>query len=194
MNPYLTEKAEGSPFWHKPVFGLMVFLAGLLAVVDVDFIREGDFSTAVVGLGLIALCVWPVARIAARWIYGAQARELARVFERSPEETLTFKELDSRVQRPDAQRRVERLLEKRYLQNLHVDAQRRGVVLTAPNARVQKNEIVQMECPNCGAKNPVIRGRVGRCAYCESPLIYKREDRTQDQKPEQQKKQTKKGR
>ena len=42
MNPYLPEKAEDSPGWHKPVFWLMLFLTGLLFKIDIveELIRK----------------------------------------------------------------------------------------------------------------------------------------------------------
>ena len=192
MNPYLPEKAEDSPGWHKPVFWLILFLTGLLIKIDIDFIIEKDWSTAVVGMGLIALCAWPVVRIAQRWYYGSHARKLADIFMEMTEESVSFKQLNGRLLKPDKKlaEHVKRLLEKRNLQNLYIDYDKNAVVLAVPSPRVQKREFVQMECPNCGAKNQVIRGRVGRCAYCESPLIYKEEN----QQTKEQKQREKKGR
>ena len=171
MNPYLTEKAEGSPGWHKPVFGLMLFMTGVLFYVDIDFLLKGDISTAVVGLGLTALCAWPVIRIAVRWVYGARARQFADVFQQTAEESVPLTQLESRARMRNAEKWFHRLLEKRYLQNVLVDDQKRAVVLTAANRHVERRAFVQVECPNCGAKNQVVRGRIGRCAYCDSPLM-----------------------
>ncbi len=139
--------------------------------MDIDFLAKGDISTALVGLGLTALCAWPVVRIAARWVYGARARRFADVFQQITEESIPLRQLSTRTRMRNAEKRFHRLLEKRYLQNVLVDAQKRAVVLTAPNRRVEQRAFVQVECPNCGAKNQVVRGRIGRCAYCDSPLM-----------------------
>ena len=101
----------------------------------------------------------------------ARARRFADVFQQITEESIPLRQLSTRTRMRNAEKRFHRLLEKRYLQNVLVDAQKRAVVLTAPNRRVEQRAFVQVECPNCGAKNQVVRGRIGRCAYCDSPLM-----------------------
>ena len=171
MNPYLTDKGQYYPQWHKPVFAALVILTAMLTYVDVDFMIKGEWNTASVGLFMIAMCLWPMLRMIHRWRCHVHARQLAEAFLQVTEESIPLDKLYSRVRMPKLEQWLYRLLKHGYLKNAYVDAQMNTLVFTAPNPRVQKAEFIAMDCPSCGAPNQVMLGRVGRCAYCNSTLI-----------------------
>ena len=37
-------------------------------------------------------------------------------------------------------------------------------------AQEEMEKTLVVECPGCGARNTVIRGRSSKCQYCDSPL------------------------
>ena len=172
MNSFLTEKARSTPFWHKPVFFLMAFLEGITLWVIVDFVLHKDYETAAAGVFLGALFAWPMVRIFRRGRSARQAQMLTQAFMGVSEDSLPMDQLYSRVPIPRLDQRLRRLISDGYLKNVYVDAQKSAVCFTSADQHVQREERVLMECPHCGAKNSVIRGRVNRCAYCDSPLIY----------------------
>ena len=170
MSTYLTDKAKRRGNWKLPLFLLLVLMTGITLSVTVDFMRQGDWTTAAIGLLLLALCLWRALRMARHWLYCRRAATLAEAFEHVTEEALPLDRLQARTPLRGADKWAARLLGAQYLQNAYIDKQRSAVVFTVSSRRVEKEECVQVECPACGASGTVLRGRVSRCAYCGSML------------------------
>jgi len=170
MNPYLTTKAARAPRWYFPVIGVLGMLAAATVSVIVDFIKQRDWGTAAAGALLLAGFLWPVCRMVFHWLCGRKARALAHVLQFSAEAFLPLDQLQSRVSMRGAAKWAVRLIDRQYLQNAYVDKQRNALVLTAVGAPVRQLEMIQVECPHCGAANQLVKGRPGRCSYCDSVL------------------------
>ena len=170
MNPYLTSKATKSLAWRFPValFCCVMSVATVLTTLERQTTMNGYDVTAF--LLLLALFLWPAIRIGRHLLLRYDALRIARILTYTTEESVSMENLHRDLPMRHLTKRLATLIQRDYLQNVHIDSAKNAVVLTAPNQQVIHNDIIEMECPNCGAKNQVIKGRVGRCIYCEQPI------------------------
>lgn len=124
---------------------------------------------------LLVAFLWPMIRIIKHILRRREAIRIARTLVQKTEESLTLEQLNREIPVSNLSKRLYTLINKDYLQNVHLDLAKNAIILTAPNQRVEQNEIITVECPNCGAKNQVMKGRIGRCMYCEQPLTLHNE-------------------
>lgn len=171
MNSYLTAKNKRGNAGNIAILLGMGFLTGICASVALDFFLNGNNGTGMAGLVLTALSLWPVLCALKRILRKRWARQFANCFMGLYDERLTFSKLQSLLPMRNLVQKLQRLIEKGYLQNVRLDLAANGVVLSAPNRHVEENRYIEMECPSCGAKNTVLRGRIGRCAFCDQPLL-----------------------
>ena len=171
MNPYLTEKARRPLSWRIPAALFMAFLSAVTVWTVAEKAAQGEWSTAWAGVFLLALFLWPVFATARHALRRRDAQRIARGLEYRTEESVPLESLGAEVALPRLEKRLWRLVDKGYLQNLRLDRTKRTVVLAAPSRQVEREEIIEVECPECGATNRVVRGRIGRCSYCEQPLM-----------------------
>lgn len=173
MNPYLTEKSARPRAWRTATAAICLFFAVISLTTIVNFVQQGDWGTAGAGVLILALLLWPAWRNLRYVAQGREARLVARHLVSRAEERIPLASLARDVGRPRLTNDLNRLIEDGFLRNIRIDGQARDVVLTAPATGPALTEV---ECPGCGAKNPVVPGRVGRCAYCGHPLISERTD------------------
>jgi len=71
------------------------------------------------------------------------------------------------------------MIKKRYFSNAYIDTENNRVVFSvvseqqqtnAPKASQSNIEYITVTCKSCGGINKVIKGTVGECDYCGSPL------------------------
>lgn len=170
---YLTDKAEYRRSWELPVAGLCLFNAVLIASVTVDFFAEGDWTTAMVGLGLLALDLWPVVRILRRRLAQKRARKLAAALEHVEGDHVSLETLAAQASMADPSPKLQKLLDQGYLKNVWIDLKAGQVRLDGVSASAAR-DYVEVECPNCGAKNVIpAEQKIGRCAFCEQKLTLR---------------------
>ena len=170
---YLTDKALRKSPWELPVAGLCLFFAAFAAAVTVDFLREGDWTTAAVGVGLLALLLWPVVRVFRRRLGQKCARRLAAALDHAEGERVPLQVLAAQASMPDLPRKLQKMLDEGYLKNVWVDLAAEEARLDAVSASAAR-DYIEVECPGCGAKNVIPAGqRTARCAFCEQELTLR---------------------
>lgn len=182
MNPYLTQKSVKSNTWRIVTASLCLFFAVIAFTTMLDFIQQKNWGTVCADLAMIAALLIPAYRNIRHIVRSNDARQIARHLAQRTEERVSLESFMRDAGKPCLAKHLGRLIEGGFLQNIRIDAQTRTIVLTAPNQRLIDNDIMEMECPSCGAKNQVTRGRVGRCAYCEQTLIPGADQRKKDRR------------
>ena len=172
MEKYLTARSEKSRAWELPVLALLILLIIASVSVTGDYLREnpGDLW---VPLLLLALFIYPAYRIVRTRYYRWLARKIAGRLDQIPVQTVPLDDLDIELSEKDAQRKIRKLLDSFFLQNLRVDSKERQLLLLAENEAVVEQVGMEVVCPYCGAKNRIIRGRVSICEYCRQELVGK---------------------
>lgn len=170
MEAYLAPRAEKGLKWRGPVAILCLTLAISAVITACERAGELQAVDVLAYALLLTLLLWPAGRIALHAARRRDAVRIARALADIAEETVTLESFSAlvHVQRPA--KRLCTLVERGYLRGVHMDPARGAICLTAPNARVADGDIVELECPGCGARNRVARGRIGRCEYCGQPL------------------------
>lgn len=138
-NPYLTKKAQEKRRLSIPVVAVCTIFGLGAASAGIDLFREGKTLSGVMAVLL-----------------------LAALF--TPEESLTFDQLQTTLSSVKAPQKLRALVSGGYLQNLQINADERTVKLYTP-----EYEYVQWVCSGCGAKNRERKGGAMRCKYCDQP-------------------------
>ena len=138
-NPYLTKKAQEKRQLSIPVVAVCTIFGLGAASAGIDLFREGKTLSGVMAVLL-----------------------LAALF--TPEESLTFDQLQTTLSSAKAPQKLRALVSGGYLQNLQINADERTVKLYTP-----EYEYVQWVCSGCGAKNRERKGGAMRCKYCDQP-------------------------
>lgn len=138
-NPYLTKKAQEKKRLSIPVVAVCTIFGLGAASAGIDLFREGKTLSGVMAVLL-----------------------LAALF--TPEESLTFDQLQTTLSSVKAPQKLRALVSGGYLQNLQINADERTVKLYTP-----EYEYVQWVCSGCGAKNRERKGGAMRCKYCDQP-------------------------
>ena len=170
MDEYLTKKSRSKKVWDIPVLivcWLMIVGDGI--VLWEHKLQEGESIGMYIFLGLLFLL--PIAKILTRWLWRYRAQKLAMAFTGIVEETISLKALQGQVPMRSIDRKLQHLISKQYLQNVRLDLNAGQLVFTNGNRQVEENAFIMLECPNCGASNRVRKDRIGRCKFCEQPLI-----------------------
>lgn len=168
MRPYLSEKANRKPgkriAW--PI-ACAIFACAAVSVIW-DDVALNDWSGVAIGLVLLGLCLWPVLKEIKHLIRQRRARALAFILEQEQESVVSIERIQSAAHMQKVGEKLRDLLKAGYLQDIFVNGDQ--ITLTAPDARAIKQGVVSIKCPDCGAPNRLIRGRVNRCAYCGCTL------------------------
>ncbi|MCI7814725.1 MAG: hypothetical protein SO016_04915 [Lachnospiraceae bacterium] len=173
MPPYLTAKSAKVKKGLWLAAGLCILIALVSVSNDIDYIKEGDVTQIAAGFLVTFLFVYPAVRIIRNAFLRARAQRIARCLADYQEATVSFKKLSIEMG-ADTVKAMQRLLEKGYLQDLRIDYEHSMVELISPN-HMRENIYAEVTCPHCGAKNLVIQGRIGRCEFCDSPLMANQE-------------------
>ena len=150
-NPYLTKKAQEKRRLSIPVVAVCTIFGLGAASAGIDLFREGKTLSGVV-------------RTFAHYRRSADARRIAGTLLATPEESLTFDQLQTTLSSAKAPQKLRALVSGGYLQNLQINADERTVKLYTP-----EYEYVQWVCSGCGAKNRERKGGAMRCKYCDQP-------------------------
>ena len=133
----------------------------LLEAMEYSLLAGGKRLRAVL---LLAALFTPVVRTFAHYRRSASARRIAGTLLATPEESLTFDQLQITLSSAKAPQKLRALVSGGYLQNLQINADERTVKLYTP-----EYEYVQWVCSGCGAKNRERKGGAMRCKYCDQP-------------------------
>ena len=163
-NPYLTKKAQEKKRLSIPVVAVCTIFGLGAASAGIDLFREGKTLSGVMAVLLLAALFTPVARTFAHYRRSASARRIAWTLLATPEESLTFDQLQTTLSSAKAPQKLRALVSGGYLQNLQINADERTVKLYTP-----EYEYVQWVCSGCGAKNRERKGGAMRCKYCDQP-------------------------
>ena len=137
----------------------------LYAAVAVSLVTlPGAALRVVMAVLLLAALFTPVVRTFAHYRRSASARRIAGTLLATPEESLTFDQLQTTLSSAKAPQKLRALVSGGYLQNLQINADERTVKLYTP-----EYEYVQWVCSGCGAKNRERKGGAMRCKYCDQP-------------------------
>ena len=167
MNPYLTKKSTERPQREIVILAVMTLLTGsAISVTLKDLMTEPED----LGIDLImtALFAWSVLSTIFRMVRRNLAKRVANRLVNTYDSVLPFDTLGSVVGIKNAQKVLIRLADTGYLQNMGIDHEHRCIVLMAENDR--KEIFVSVQCPNCGAKNNVVKGRHSKCKFCDQVL------------------------
>ena len=58
-----------------------------------------------------------------------------------------------------------------YLKDVAYNGATRVITLLNTDKPAVTEEFITLECPNCGAKTRVLKGRNARCPYCDQAII-----------------------
>ncbi len=173
MGDYLTKKATIKRPWEVFIVLILGLIGGVSLYNCIEFFVKNEVGTAFAGLFITVALLYPAVRIVRRIILRVQAKNIARQLEMITEERISFPKLQGMIPMKRLVKTLEKLIKGEYMQNIHIDWENNGLVLYAPHKQVEKNRFMEMECLNCGAKNAVFRGRIGRCEFCNQPLLSK---------------------
>lgn len=163
-NPYLTKKAQEKRRLSIPVVAVCTIFGLGAASAGIDLFREGKTLSGVMAVLLLAALFTPVVRTFAHYRRSASARRIAGTLLATPEESLTFDQLQTTLSSAKAPQKLRALVSGGYLQNLQINADERTVKLYTP-----EYEYVQWVCSGCGAKDRERKGGAMRCKYCDQP-------------------------
>ena len=166
-NPYLTKKAQEKRRLSIPVVAVCTIFGLGAASAGIDLFREGKTLSGVMAVLLLAALFTPVVRTFAHYRRSASARRIAGTLLATPEESLTFDQLQTTLSSAKAPQKLRALVSGGYLQNLQINADERTVKLYTP-----EYEYVQWVCSGCGAKNRERKGGAMRCKYCHNPETW----------------------
>ena len=73
---------------------------------------------------------------------------------------------------------IQKLINKKFFSNAYLDIKNGKIIIKKPNfqqasvilSQNAKAETEQVKCNSCGANNIKVKGIMGNCEYCESPL------------------------
>ena len=173
MKDYLTKKASIKRPWEIPIILILGLVGGVALYSCIEFFLKSEVGTAFAGLFIAAALLYPVVRIVRRMILCTQAKTIARQLEMITEERVSFSKLQGMIPMKGLIKTLQKLIKGGYVENIHIDWAANGLVLSAPHKQVEKNRYTELECLSCGAKNTVLRGRIGRCEFCNQPLLSK---------------------
>ena len=151
-NPYLTKKAQEKRRLSIPVVAVCTIFGLGAASAGIDLFREGKTLSGVMAVLLLAALFTPVVRTFAHYRRSASARRIAGTLLATPEESLTFDQLQTTLSSVKAPQKLRALVSGGYLK------------LYTP-----EYEYVQWVCSGCGAKNRERKGGAMRCKYCDQP-------------------------
>ena len=91
-------------------------------------------------------------------------------------ESIEMQQMNQKIPIGDPVNKIESFIKKGYLTNIHLDWENNLVVLLAENKFVNSGRYIEIDCPNCGAKTMILKGRVKTCEYCGGTLLGKKSE------------------
>ena len=119
-NPYLTKKAQEKRRLSIPVVAVCTIFGLGAASAGIDLFREGKTLSGVMAVLLLAALFTPVVRTFAHYRRSASARRIAGTLLATPEESLTFDQLQTTLSSAKAPQKLRALVSGGYLQNLQM--------------------------------------------------------------------------
>lgn len=175
MEEFLTRKAKNR-IWEIPVLAVLgIFIAAGISIVG-DDMRGRMTSTDIIADAVVMfLFAFPFFRIVIRRVRVRYARRIAGVLERTSGSSISLAALQREARiRGNMERILQILLDKNFMTGIRPDFGAGKLFLVSAAREVKAQEEMEktlvVECPGCGARNTVIRGRSSKCQYCDSPL------------------------
>lgn len=175
MEEFLTRKAKNR-IWEIPVLVVLgIFIAAGISIVA-DDLSTGITSTDIIADALVMfIFAFPFFRILIRRIRVRYAGRIAGVLERTSGTSISLAALQREAGiRGNMEKILQILLDKNFMTGIRPDFGSGKVFLISAareeKAREEMEKTLVVECPGCGARNTVIRGRNNKCQYCDSPL------------------------
>ena len=170
MNQFLTEKATKKRIWEIPVIIVCLFFLIIWITILVDQFRDKDISLAIASVLFGAINIFVIYRILTHRLLQLKAQRFAGALSDCPKESLSLDDFGDLVAEKNVEKTLFLLQNGGYLRNVSCNRATHVLSLNAIDQRVANAEYVMVECPNCGAKSRVLKGRIGRCPYCDQEL------------------------
>ena len=167
--PYVTKKATRPKPWQGAILGIFGFLTIVLATMVPGYVTTKGAMDNGVLCALLLGSITPIRLVLREAWRCSRAKRLGNWFAYYRETSVTFDKLSKEISK-SAVKLIDELLKMGYLQNLHIDYEKRFVELTADQRLVKANVYITVTCPCCGGKNMVIQGKASKCIYCDQPL------------------------
>ena len=168
-NPYVTKKTQDRDRGRERSLGYVVFLQlSLVRWFRIMLLKKGAIDNGVL-FALLLGSVTPILLVIREIWRCYKAKRIGNWFAYYRETSVTFDKLSKEISK-SAVKLIDELLKMGYLQNLHIDYEKRFVELTADQRLVKANVYITVTCPCCGGKNMVIQGKASKCIYCDQPL------------------------
>ena len=171
MNPYLTQKAERGILWRTLVALLCAYSVVASICLLPEPLAKREWIDVFAALFVMLCFLLPLVRLTRGVLLRLDARRMARSLAGRLEDGIPLEKLNAELRMHGLPRRLQRAIDGGFLQNVCIDFERNRVVLTAPAPHASQGEIIVVECPSCGAKNQTVAGRLGRCSFCNQPLM-----------------------
>ena len=128
MNKYLTYRAKRTHWWDYPVI-IMSILMGILTVdVSVEKFTSDDPVISILAFLIVfALMTTPAYRIIRRLLRQRTAAKLAKGLDMSSTEQIPMSALDKRTGVANSMKKLRKLLNDAYLQNVAIDEDRKCI-------------------------------------------------------------------
>ena len=179
---YLTEKVRfgysGKDIMRMVLLGVL----GVLLVESVFSTIESFTITEVLASVIILvpsfLCFWkgtlgPVFRNRD----SSAASRIAEQLRLSSNPKVPIASLEKALGMTKLDRKVQRIIRKRYLKNLVYDEGKREIQLSVVSEHMKEDWYQRVYCPNCGAENMVRIGWIAKCQYCGTLLPDRNEQK-----------------
>ena len=168
-NPYVTKKTTRPRPWQGAILGICGFFTIVIGSMVPDYVtKKGAIDNGVL-FALLLGSVTPILLVIREIWRCYKAKPIGNWFAYYRETSVTFDKLSKEISK-SAVKLIDELLKMGYLQNLHIDYEKRFVELTADQRLVKANVYITVTCPCCGGKNMVIQGKASKCIYCDQPL------------------------
>lgn len=176
MNPYLTKKARRNPLLKLIAAAAFAVWGAACVGVTVDESIAGNWGDAIISLIMAMLSFAVVARLMIGERSRRQAQQIANRLAGYPEGFIALNTVSRELPAARMCRRIQRLIDKGYLQHVMINDERGGLVLGTRNDDGFARKSMVVACPACGANNTVKPGGACSCEYCGQSLmdaIYK---------------------
>ncbi|MFQ8603278.1 MAG: zinc ribbon domain-containing protein [Anaerovoracaceae bacterium] len=175
---YITGKANssGKTFGGTMMmfFGYVIGIIGVLGLITM-FSNPDLRKNIVLIIAFIALGAFMIFRSKKNRKLknenGFLAKKFNSYFCKEKNGTIPLAKLSDFMEIPqeDMKIKLEKLIEERYLINVHVDNNTNMVVLNR-STTTGTHKIKEIACPNCGALNTISSGQTSECEYCGTKL------------------------
>ena len=175
MYHFMTNKAIKKRIWDIPVIAICLLFVFAGFGVFLDFMKEGDIASSAMSVVIVAVNAYVVYRILRHRLLQVKASRYAFALEDAPGIALSMDEYAQMLADDKAEQTFLVLRQGGYLKDVAYNGATRVITLLNTDKPAVTEEFITLECPNCGAKTRVLKGRNARCPYCEQAIIQGQE-------------------